>query len=128
MGKFIFINKNILQDLYFKEKLSLNQIGKKLKLNSCTAEARLEEYGFKLRNKWEAKKLINQSGKNNSNYIDGRCSKKYYCACGKEIHHIDYDKKNCNENNLITLCLRCHRKTNANRRFWQYYFNFFKIN
>lgn len=29
-----------------------------------------------------------------------------------DVHHIDYDKKNCNEDNLISLCKRCHRRTN----------------
>jgi len=35
------------------------------------------------------------------------------------VHHIDYDKKNCNTDNLITLCRRCHTKTNYNREYWQ---------
>lgn len=39
------------------------------------------------------------------------------------VHHIDYDKKNCNPNNLITLCISCHMKTNTNREKW---FNYFK--
>ena len=39
------------------------------------------------------------------------------------IHHIDYDKKNCNLNNLITLCNSCHSKTNYNRNYWINYFN-----
>jgi len=34
------------------------------------------------------------------------------------VHHIDYDKKNCNPNNLITLCLKCHMKTNFKRNYW----------
>ena len=34
------------------------------------------------------------------------------------VHHIDYNKKNCEINNLITLCLRCHGKTNFNREDW----------
>lgn len=38
------------------------------------------------------------------------------------IHHIDYDKKNCNPNNLITLCIHCHIKTNYNRLHWEQYF------
>ena len=38
------------------------------------------------------------------------------------IHHIDYDKKNNNENNLISLCKRCHGKTNFNRDEWTTYF------
>lgn len=41
-----------------------------------------------------------------------------------EVHHIDYNKENTNEDNLITLCLHCHRRTNYNRDYW---INFFKI-
>jgi len=38
------------------------------------------------------------------------------------VHHIDYNKKNCNPINLITLCIRCHLKTNYNRELWKKYF------
>jgi hypothetical protein len=34
------------------------------------------------------------------------------------IHHIDYDKKNCSPDNLISLCGSCHTKTNYNRDEW----------
>jgi 5-methylcytosine-specific restriction enzyme A len=55
---------------------------------------------------------------------------RYTCQmCGKLqtdrafcVHHIDYNKKNDNPNNLITLCLECHLKTNINRNYWQNYF------
>jgi hypothetical protein len=40
------------------------------------------------------------------------------------IHHIDYDKQNCSENNLIVLCHRCHLKTNFNRDYWYAYFKY----
>lgn len=51
----------------------------------------------------------------------------YKCAiCGinaKCVHHIDYDKKNHDLNNLITLCRSCHARTNIKGRdFWQSYF------
>ena len=40
------------------------------------------------------------------------------------IHHIDYNKKNNNSNNLISLCKSCHSKTNWGRKKWtQYYQN-----
>lgn len=50
----------------------------------------------------------------------------YTCqVCGLEqgdrahsVHHIDYDKKNCNPDNLITLCTKCHIKTNFEREYW----------
>jgi len=55
---------------------------------------------------------------------------KYTCQiCGEKqgdkvhnVHHIDYNKKNCNSDNLITLCKKCHGKTNSNREYWIEYF------
>jgi len=41
---------------------------------------------------------------------------------GKCIHHIDYNKNNCNPNNLVTLCKSCHMKTNFNRKLWIKFF------
>jgi hypothetical protein len=38
------------------------------------------------------------------------CSQKHYRL---DVHHIDYDKMNCNPNNLITLCVSCHASTNT---------------
>lgn len=39
-----------------------------------------------------------------------------------DIHHIDYNKENCNLKNLISLCRICHIKTNSNRKYWEKYF------
>jgi hypothetical protein len=52
---------------------------------------------------------------------------KYTCSvCGYEpavhVHHIDYNKKNCFPQNLITVCKSCHTKTNYNRKEWTDYF------
>ena len=51
------------------------------------------------------------------------------CLCLKQqedmvfdVHHIDYDKYNCNPDNLITLCRSCHSITNYNREKWKTYF------
>jgi len=35
-----------------------------------------------------------------------------------EIHHMDYNRKNCNKNNLITLCKQCNIRANYNRKYW----------
>lgn len=52
------------------------------------------------------------------------------CGCSQiknkeqlSCHHIDYNKKNCDDNNLISLCHDCHIKTNSNRNYWKKYFN-----
>jgi hypothetical protein len=55
---------------------------------------------------------------------------RYICQlCGKnqedivfDIHHIDYNKKNCCPENLITLCKKCHVATNVHRNFWMFVF------
>jgi hypothetical protein len=53
-----------------------------------------------------------------------------YCECSQlengkqlDVHHIDYNKQNCENMNLISLCVKCHRKTNGNRDFWFAYFS-----
>ncbi len=38
------------------------------------------------------------------------------------VHHIDYNKTNCNPDNLISLHRGCHVKTNTNRDYWTNYF------
>ncbi len=38
------------------------------------------------------------------------------------IHHIDYNKKNCNPSNLITLCISCHARTNGSRGYWRSFY------
>lgn len=41
-----------------------------------------------------------------------------------QIHHIDYDKMNYKEQDLITLCLRCNVRANFNRNYWFAYFTY----
>lgn len=57
--------------------------------------------------------------------VRARCE--YVChicwSYGNHVHHIDYNKKNCDSKNLITLCHSCHMKTNFNRSYWIKYFN-----
>ena len=55
---------------------------------------------------------------------------RYVCQlCGKpqgdrvlSVHHVDYDKKNCDPKNLITLCVKCNSKVNFGRDYWTNYF------
>ena len=35
------------------------------------------------------------------------------------VHHIDYIKKNCGPDNLITLCASCNTRANTNKDYWQ---------
>ena len=38
------------------------------------------------------------------------------------VHHIDYNKQNCKESNLITTCKSCNIKANKNRDYWEKFF------
>ena len=103
-------------------------------------------YGFKKGHiPWDKnKKRPEMSGKNNPNWNDGssfepytadwnitlkraiRERDNYICQLcsqyGNTVHHIDYNKKNCNPSNLITLCNKCNLKVNYKRKYWQEYF------
>jgi len=69
----------------------------------------------------------NKTFKEQIRYRDG-----YKCqVCGRpeveskrrlDVHHIDYNKMNISLDNLISLCMSCHRKTNARREYWLIYF------
>jgi hypothetical protein len=38
------------------------------------------------------------------------------------VNHIDYDKSNCEESNLITLCRSCNARVNFDRPYWSKHF------
>jgi hypothetical protein len=78
-----------------------------------------EPYAF------EFTKELKESIRKRDNYICKLCNKKiinntkkYFLA----IHHIDYNKKNCKESNLISLCGGCNSKVNTDRKYWIKYF------
>lgn len=39
------------------------------------------------------------------------------------VHHIDYNKENCEKSNLVALCERCNGKANKNRALWKNFFS-----
>lgn len=41
------------------------------------------------------------------------------CVRRLSIHHIDYNKKNLRESNLLSICSSCHGKTQWNRAYWK---------
>lgn len=64
---------------------------------------------------------LRKSIRERDNYTCQLCSKQQ-TDIAFHVHHIDYDKKNCNSLNLITLCINCHMKTSGNRDYWKKYF------
>ena len=92
-----------------------------------------------LRERWLGENNPNWSGGKNEPYSPDwtitlrrsiRERDNYVCKlCGKIqgdevhcVHHIDYDKKNCDPKNLITLCRSCNIKVNHNKDYWTNYF------
>jgi len=66
----------------------------------------------------EFTKELKEQIRKRDNYTCQLCGKKQ----GKRklpVHHIDYNKENLDPNNLISLCMKCHAKTNFNREFWE---------
>ena len=67
-------------------------------------------------------------------YIRGTIIKrdKYKCQLclksGNTVHHIDYNKQNNKESNLINLCKGCNGKVNFNRDYWYAYFTYIMEN
>lgn len=56
------------------------------------------------------------------NYTCQKCGEKWGGGKRFTVHHIDYDKSNCHESNLITLCGRCNLSANNRREYWKDYF------
>ena len=92
-----------------KRKMSLAKKGKykKEKNPAWKGGKSFEEYGEEWTN--ELKTKIRKRDK----FVCQNCTKN-----GFVIHHIDYNKKNNNEDNLITLCRHCHGLTGFNRNKW----------
>ncbi len=70
---------------------------------------------------YERTETLKRSIRERDNYVCRMC---WIQQCDRvhAIHHIDYNKYNCNPNNLITLCSICHWKTSINRRYRIDYF------
>jgi hypothetical protein len=78
-------------------------------------------YSFKFNN--QLKELIRKR----DNYKCQKCNKTQKQELKEinrrlAIHHIDYNKMNCNKENLITLCCKCNCKVNTNRNRWKKFF------
>lgn len=92
-----------------KQKLAIRPIGDKSA--NWKGGKSFELYG----NEWT--KELKHSIRIRDKFVCQNCNKH-----GWMVHHIDYNKLNNNKENLVTLCNKCHSKTNGNRTYW---FNFF---
>lgn len=68
----------------------------------------------------EFNKNLKRQIRERDNYTCQLCKK-----FGNFVHHIDYNKKNCSPDNLITLCNSDSSKVNSNRDQWETGFKIF---
>jgi len=94
-----------------KNKISKNRKGKNVGQNHHNWKGGISFEPYSVNWTETLKRAIRER----DNYICQICNQ-----YGYYVHHIDYNKKNCDPDNLITLCSHCHTKTNFNRKFYSY--------
>lgn len=96
-----------------KKKISMAHKGKHVgeKNNSWKGGISFEPYSID----WT--QTLRRSIRERDRYVCNLCLKQQDDKAF-DVHHIDYNRKNCNPDNLITLCHSCHMKTNFNRKYW----------
>lgn len=67
--------------------------------------------------------VLKESIRKRDNYICQNCGmteEEHLIVHGQvlHVHHIDYDKKNCKKDNLITTCQECNIRANFNIEYW----------
>ena len=146
--------KDKLLQLYLNKKFSFSDITLKLNISKTAVSRLIKLFRIKKRTLSESQKLKPKYGKDNPAWINGISFKPYTfefnsslkqkirkrdnftCQCcgitekeyfrALDIHHIDYNKQNCKEDNLITLCVSCNVKANGNKEFDRdYYFAYY---
>lgn len=131
---------------------STNYIAKKFRTSHSVVMRNLKKVGIKLRSISDSTKLIKRDvdGEKNPSWKGGLSYEPYnkefndkFKACIRkrdnqicmlcgihreklskalQVHHIDYDKKVSTYENCISLCNKCHGKTNENRTIWKSFF------
>jgi transposase-like protein len=103
------------------EHRSPNTEFKRVKEHVCYIDGKGGMYPYEFNNKLKSKIRKRDS------YICQNCSmtEEEHISLYKRklhIHHIDYDRDNCIDMNLITLCLPCNLKANYERDCWEKYY------
>lgn len=116
-----------------------NQIsGQSLRCHTCAMKNRIGKKLGKEHHAWidgrsflpyppEFNKFLKARIRQRDNYICQNCSMTeeehlIVYGCNLNVHHIDYEKQNCNEDNLITVCNPCNLRANYNRNYWQEFY------
>lgn len=117
-----------LSDRKCKRCLSCD-VRRKIKLGICGFKLKEKHYNWrggisKLPYSFNFTERLKEKIRKRDNYICQSCNKTQKQELKDlerklAIHHIDYNKKNCNRDNLISLCYSCNTKANFNRTYWQ---------
>ena len=132
-------NKKSLFQKGNKSKLGQKQSQKEKETRIKTLKKHYKIYSYPLKKEkspfWQGGKSFEPYGIKFNKELKERIRKrdKYTCQECKytekqlgyklSVHHIDYNKQNNEENNLISLCRNCHAQTNYKREDWTNYFN-----
>ena len=139
----IKLNIKKIKDLYFNKRKSTTEIGKLMNVSEWVIKNRLHKEKLKLRtngqkgekhhnfNNWASREPygvefspeLKEQVRKRDNFTCQECGKTEEQLRKKLFtHHIDYNKKNNIPLNFISLCNKCHTKTNYNRKHWERYF------
>lgn len=115
-----------------KQKISLGNTGKK-RSDDAKLKYSLSKIGNKnpAFNNWSSREPyasewsieLREQIRRRDNYECQNCGmteEEHLIVIGKSlsVHHIDYNKKNCSQYNLITTCNQCNCRANHNRYYW----------
>ncbi len=130
-----------------RRKMSAAQVGRTVSA-AARRKMSLSHMGKKLSEETRQKMSLQRQGADHPNWRGGTSNEPYNASFNREfkaqiwkrdgftcqicyktgvalhVHHISYIKKDDRPENLTSLCISCHMKTNYNRDFWQAYFTY----
>jgi len=145
------LDKNIIENLYIDKKLSSLDVAKKLEISSSAVREYLRKYNISIRSKSEMQigeknsnyingiskkgypcvfnKNLKEQIRKRDSFTCQNCEmteEEHLIVRGRilDVHHINYNKENCNEDNLITLCSWCNTRANFNRDYWYSFYTY----
>jgi len=142
--------RKIRESLKGKRSGENNNMYGKIQLYKTRQKISVANKGKKRSDEFKRQKSERMSGKNHPNWRGG-CTKEGYCEewrtkdlkdhilkrdnykcqnpqCNNVskricVHHINYNKKDCDPWNLITVCFSCNSIANYNRSWWKAFYN-----
>jgi len=72
---------------------------------------------------WEFNEELREAIRQRDGYTCQLCDvSQSRCATALSVHHVNYQKRDNSEGNLVTLCHSCHSRTNTGRGHWTTFF------